>query len=277
MKNLFANKEFPLDEILFEGRNKSYGAYSLRNEADSVLTKAMFYGLLLFGSFAAAPLVVKNLESHSKITLPKDDGQRVIVNVQDIPEKTQPVQIQAQPKQKTFDSTLPEPHKNATHEKKPATEQQKTNAVSGAENSEGITTNFANTAHTVGRESLSVKLPVKEPVLPIKKTDGGNEIAIKTDVEASFVGGIDSFRKKISEKFDVSEFEGNGEAMQTVITFVVERDGTISNIKANGKDAAFNRAAVQAVQKVNGKWYPGKLQGHFVRSYFSVPLTMRFE
>uniref|UniRef100_UPI0035D42407 hypothetical protein n=1 Tax=Riemerella anatipestifer TaxID=34085 RepID=UPI0035D42407 len=45
------NEQKALDELLFAGRNKAYGAYSLRAEADYYLKKAVFSGVAVFGVF----------------------------------------------------------------------------------------------------------------------------------------------------------------------------------------------------------------------------------
>ena len=53
--------------------------------------------------------------------------------------------------------------------------------------------------------------------------------------EANFAGGIDGFRNKVLSNFDTSVVGSeSGEVIKAVVTFVVERDGTISNIKAVG-------------------------------------------
>jgi protein TonB len=63
-----------------------------------------------------------------------------------------------------------------------------------------------------------------------------------------------------------------------VVTFIVEKDGTISGLKANGKDVEFNNEAIRTIKNVKGLWKPAKnKQGEAVRSYFKFPITMNFE
>ena len=61
------------------------------------------------------------------------------------------------------------------------------------------------------------------------------------------------------------------------MTFVVERDGTISNVKAVGANADFNRESEKVIKSIKGKWNPAKLGGQNVRSYFRFPISMQFE
>ncbi|RZJ50516.1 MAG: energy transducer TonB, partial [Chryseobacterium sp.] len=70
----------------------------------------------------------------------------------------------------------------------------------------------------------------------------------------------------------------NGDVMKTTITFIVEKDGTISGLKADGRDSDFNAEALRTIKAVKGKWIPGKNKnGDAVRSYFKFPITMKFD
>ena len=71
--------------------------------------------------------------------------------------------------------------------------------------------------------------------------------------------------------------DGTGEVAKTTIIFIVEKDGTISEVKATGPNADFNREAIKTIKSVKGKWVPAKLNGENVRSYFKFPISMQFE
>ena len=45
-----------------------------------------------------------------------------------------------------------------------------------------------------------------------------------------------------------------------MVTFVVERDGTISNIKVSGANTDFNKEAEKNNKRIKGKWNPAKFQ-----------------
>jgi protein TonB len=97
-------------------------------------------------------------------------------------------------------------------------------------------------------------------------------------VEANFNGGIEGFRNKVLNNFDTTVVTSeSGEIVKAVVTFVVERDGSISNIKASGVNADFNKEAEKVIKNIKGKWNPAKLGGQNVRSYFKFPISMQFE
>lgn len=281
MKHLEHNQDFRLNEILFEHRNKAYGAYALRTESDRILTKALFIGVSLLATISVAPFVVNAFKSDVVITDQGYDDPRII-KVVETPEKDPPVQIKPKPapeKVKTIDDRLPEPKKNVTNEKKVITPEEKINAISGTQTSDGkeITTpTYVPTSTTIGTGPVINTAPPKVPVVPVEDP---NEIIGEGGLSksANFEGGIDAFRNKVMNKFDVSAFEEEG-VVSTKITFVVETDGTISNIKANGKDASFNAEAIRTIKAVKGKWVPGKnKKNESVRSYFSFPISMKFD
>ncbi len=58
MKQHNQNQEFRFNEVLFEHRNKEYGAYVLRNESDRILTKALFIGASLMAAVSITPFVI---------------------------------------------------------------------------------------------------------------------------------------------------------------------------------------------------------------------------
>lgn len=275
MKNLFKNQEFQLDEILFQGRNKEYGAYVLRHEADQILTKSMFIGIGLFAAVALTPFAINSFMKTDKVETSTPSGPHILDNVDtpEVPEVAPPVVIP--PKQvETFNSIVPTPKANVKKETPAATIDKYDKAVAGTQDIEGEkpTTSYQEPAATGPVQTEPVTIPAPEP-----KVENPNAIAETVDVEAAFTGGINSFRNKVISNFDTSSFDGSGETLKTTVTFIVERDGTISNIKANGPDASFNRETERTIKSVKGKWVPAKVKGQPVRSYFKFPVSMMFE
>ncbi len=91
---------------------------------------------------------------------------------------------------------------------------------------------------------------------------------------AEFPLGYNAFRNKISNNLDVSEIESDANCE---ITFVVERDGSLTDIKAKGNNEIFNKEAIRAVASIKEKWTPGYYKGVPVRSRFKVPLNIKFD
>lgn len=274
MKNFLHNQEFSLNEIVFEHRNKQYGAYALRNDADRMLTKALFIGIGLLAAASITPLIISSFRNPVVIPdeIPYTPPRMKIV---DEPVYQPPVAQPAQPvapaqSVRQYDRTVPEPTRDAVE---PAKKVIPKDAIAGTVD------DF--TALPVKPETY---VPTTSSVTPGTQTIPAPPIVVKTDftkienalsVEAKFEGGIDSFRNKVINNFDNSQFDEG--TMKTTVTFIVERDGSISGIKADGKDANFNSEAIRTVKSVRGKWVPGKnKEGEYVRSYFKFPISMNF-
>ncbi|MFC4164836.1 energy transducer TonB [Epilithonimonas zeae] len=100
-----------------------------------------------------------------------------------------------------------------------------------------------------------------------------NEVFEAVDKAATFEGGISSFRNEFAKNVDTKKVQGKG-TFRTVMTFVVEKDGTISELKANGENQSFNEQAVKAMKKIKTKWSPAKKDGTTVRSRFKFPAAI---
>jgi len=276
MKHLHENQEFRFNEVLFENRNKEYGAYVLRNESDRILTKALFIGVSLLAAVSITPLVISAFTNHTSIHVPVD-GPPVVVDLHNVNTPEVPVVLPPQttkaPDVKTYDDRVPEPTSRPVQNTEII---DKSGAVASTQNHDGdiveIPT-YRPTTPNIGNVNVPYVAPTPPAVLP-KVEDNSPKTIV--DVEADFMGGLDSFRNKVMNNFDNSGFESE-DVMKTTITFIVETNGTISAIKADGKNADFNSEALRTVKSVKGKWVPAKVKGQAVRSYFKFPISMKFD
>lgn len=91
-----------------------------------------------------------------------------------------------------------------------------------------------------------------------------------------YFGGNTNFRNEISGNFDADAINGDG-IFKSEIAFIIERDGTISNVNATGTDEDFNRQAELAVYLVKHNFSIARINGVPVRYRMKVPLTLSFE
>ncbi len=94
--------------------------------------------------------------------------------------------------------------------------------------------------------------------------------------QASFPGGISAFRTEFAGKIKTKSIKQKG-VFRTAVSFMVEKDGTISDVKADGANPDFNAASVDAVKKIKTKWIPAVADGKPVRSQFRFPATLNAE
>lgn len=275
MKNLLLSlRTNDLDEVVFANRNKSYGAYALRNDYSNQLTKALFIGIAFFASVSAVPLVMNAFKS--EVLLPKDDfsGREILV-INDTetpkpkPDNTTPARV------KTVANPEVTPVREIRKNKTLPTKKDFEGAAIGTETKPGPETTISVAPPiSVGPPSATDHQPVSPPA-PVEDPNVIIDGA-KADVAADFKGGINAFRQKVAQGFDTSSIDQSG-VVSATITFVVEKDGSISNIKITGANADFNQEAERTVKSIKTKWTPAQLNGKAVRSSFRMPISMRIE
>lgn len=270
MKNfLNSEKDFRFNEILFENRNKNYGAYVLRNSEANLLTKSLFIGVALFTAVAVSPLIVN---SFRKTVVSNDGSEGFIFTPVELPPDKIPVVVKQAVSPKVIENTAksedPTPTRNAFKE----TRATPVSAIGNVRTDTG--TPVANPSGTTASPQIADRTVQADPQ-PLKPVN--DDPVSQVDVEASFGGGINAFRAKVVSNFNAENFEGAGGLIKTTVTFIVEKNGTITGVTAKGPDSKFNKEAETTIKNIKGKWMPAKLNGEAVRSYFNFPISMQFD
>ena len=139
-----------------------------------------------------------------------------------------------------------------------------------------------------GQKSSKPK-PTKEEVV-YKDTD-------KVDKEAVFSkGGDNGFRELLASNTDLNKIDGYEDfpeetkkeiqklisenkptpsvMLSTTLSFIIEPDGTMSNILAEGENQSFNKEMERTLKTITDKWIPAEIKGKKVRFYYNVPIKM---
>lgn len=280
MKHLFSDPELSFNQIVFEHRNKEYGAYDLRTESNRILAKSLFLSLVVIAGVSLTAFV---FSPKGEVIVDESPPFIELDRIYEVPDKkpepevVKPETQAAKPAAqniKTFDNRELNPTRNADDSK--ISTKKPDDAVAGTvDNPDGAVTT-QNQPTTITPQQGTSEVPVKDPVI-IKPAGDGVVGTNELSVAANFIGGIDAFRNKVIDKFDTADFENEG-VISTTVTFIVEKDGTISGLKADGKNADFNKEAIRTIMSIKGKWTPGKDKfGQAVRSYFKFPVKMKFD
>lgn len=94
---------------------------------------------------------------------------------------------------------------------------------------------------------------------------------------ADYPGGFELMRKQIIDLFYTDAILFDQKIMRTDLLFVVEKDGSISSVKAEGDNFTFNRQAEIALYLLPEKFLPAYSKGTAVRYRFRLPLAMNFD
>jgi protein TonB len=257
--------------LVFENKNKEYGAYRLRQESTKTSLFALFMGLFLCTSLMGIPRVLRyfNLGNVSQIETTEIIDQ--IIHVSKIfPEiKETPV--------------LPKAIQQKTVEANPKDQLVNPTIVQAAEATPDIAKNSENTASkstvTEGTGILGTNSTASEgtgsgnAIAP----DNGNAIVSSTilDKLPEFPGGMSKFYTYIGRNFETPEIEGE-RSIRIFVSFVIEKDGSMTDIQVkNDPGYGLGKEAMRVLKSLKTKWTPGILNSKAVRTSYSLPITVQ--
>ena len=135
------------------------------------------------------------------------------------------------------------------------------------------------------KEDLNIKFDVEVTeetkveeviVAPVEEKENVDEIFSVVEESANPKGGYPAFYKFVGEKIKYpAQARRMGIEGKVFVEFVVNRDGTIVDVKAiKGIGAGCDEEAVRIVQSAPA-WTPGKQRGKPVRQKMVIPITFR--
>jgi periplasmic protein TonB len=261
-------------DIIFDGKNKEYGAYQLRKTYNKTLTKALIITasilLLVFVVSVFANIINKNRS--------KKDFNFVETQMAEV-KKDEPLPPPLPP------PPTPPPPPEINQVKFTPPKIVKDEEVKPDEKIEEIKEEQAISTKTVESENKTqiVQAPVEDKgtqIVEVKKDDDENKIFTKVEVEATFPGGEAAWRNYLQKNLDANTPLDNGasEGKYTVIVkFVVSRDGSLSDVTCEN-DPGFGmcQEAVRVIRKTKN-WTPAIQNGRNVNAYRRQPITFLVE
>lgn len=261
-------------DIIFEGRNKSYGAYDLRKSYNSRLTKALLYtaalALLIFLGTVFASVFKKD----TKDKLIVRDTQLAEIKKDAPPPPPPPPPPPKAP---------PPPEINQVKFTPPKIV--KDDEVKPDEKIEEIKDDQVISTKTVESDNTKqiVQAPVEDKgtqIVEVKKDDDENKVFNKVEVDAAFPGGEAAWRNYLQKNLNgsVPVDNGAGEGTYTVtVKFIVSKDGSLSEISCEN-DPGFGMCAeaIRVIKKTKN-WTPAIQNGRNVNAYRRQPITFLVE
>lgn len=117
----------------------------------------------------------------------------------------------------------------------------------------------------------SISWSLNKPVIDTKYYNEGDTVYNIVDETPKLLGGISNYLRN-NLRFPIIASE-NGITGRVVVAFIIEKDGSVNNIKViKPIDPCLDKEAYRVV-KVMPKWIPGKLYGKPVRVSFIIPLS----
>jgi len=264
-------------DLVFEGKNQAYGAYQLRKNTGIRNLKAlavMFAAFIIIAGIVYAKVSIENYIASQNAAIEADVELQSLAEKKEIKEekKDEPEieKIEVERVKSSVAFTVPEIKKDdevkEDQEMKSQDELSETNTAIGAFTVEG-NDETAEVKHV--EEKIAEPEPVKE-----------EETKVFDVVEQmpSFPGGPSALMQYLNSniKYPVVA-EENGVQGRVVCTFVVEKDGSITDVRVvKSVDPSLDKEATRVVKGMP-KWIPGKQNGSAVRVKYTVPVTFRLQ
>lgn len=267
-----ANKILEADilDIIFDGKNKEYGAYELRKSYAGRLRKA----LLIMGSLILlvflSTVIAKVVTSDDKNNIDVVDTQMAEIK-KDEPAPPPPPPPPVPPPPPEIKQVQFTPPKVVKDEE-----------VKPDEKIEEIVEEAAISTKTVESDITEqiVQAPVEDKgsqVAELPKADPDeNKVFNKVEVEASFPGGESAWRRYLQNNLDANTPVDNGASegtYQVIVRFIVSKDGSISDVVAETSFGHGMEAEAVKIIKKGPKWTPALQNGRNVNAYRRQPIT----
>ncbi len=268
MKPINANQP-SLDEIVFEHRNKEYGAFELRTSYPKTINRAFLIGvgvflLMLLANFIFArqgdKVLVQYGEEHTFSDPPVDNPPPI-----EKPKEVEPPKVE---EIKTIASLEPKVVENVEEETPPPTQDELIDPVISNVTKEGKIS-----------ESIAETPPVEaSPVANIVELPEDNTAFISVEESPTFMGGVNEMYKFLSKnlKYPAQAQRANIQG-KVFLKFIIEKDGSITAVDVmKGIGFGCDEEAARVV-KLMPNWKAGRQNGRNVRVMFTIPVFFKLD
>lgn len=265
-------------DLVFEGRNQAYGAYKLRKGT----AKRNVWALLIVGLAAAVLYLGLQLQKMAEANKKVENTQAVELaklNTEKKEAKVEKKEIIKQEPEKVVEQVKSSVKFTAPIIKKDSEvkeedeikldEVQKSDKAVGAFTVEG--NDEVGGAVLKAKEDIAAPEPPKHVVEETKIFTVVEQMPMYPGGDAALMGYL---RDNIKYPTVAAE---NGVQGRVVVGFVVERDGSITDVNIlRGVDPSLDREAMRVVKSMP-RWNPGKQNGSAVRVKYQVPVSFRLQ
>lgn len=259
-------------DILFEGRNKEYGAYELRKTYNKRITTALIGTVVLILLILIGSAIAKKLNKDENVVQLKTTEttlQQIKPNEPPPPPPPPPPKLPPPPPVATIQFTPPKVVKDEEVIKPPPEIKQIEEAKVDVKTVEG-TKDLGIVAPPSEEKGTNVVAP------PAEKKEDPDKVFTKVEIEAQFPGGPQAWTRYVTRAIQsqIDEFT-DADYGTCVVRFIVDKTGTVSDVQATTmKGSKLAEIAVNAIRK-GPKWTPAQQNGRYVNAYRLQPVTLQ--
>jgi len=263
-------------DIIFEGRNKDYGAYELRKTYNKrLVTSLVIVGaicLLLFIGYIVSGLL--GGKDNSKAVVVQDVQLEEIKQEEkkEEPPPPPPPKPPEPPKVEMAKFTPPKIVKDeeVKEEEKPPEVEKLEETKIGTMNQEGVKDEGIVAPPSDDNGKGVVEAPKKEE-------EDWDKTFTKVEIESEYPGGAAAWQRYLNRNLRYPQEAIDNEIQGAVVVqFIVDKEGNVSDVEAISGPNELRAEAVRVIKK-SGKWTPAVQNGRQVKSYKKQPIVFRLE
>ncbi len=266
-------------DLIFEGKNKEFGAYEMRKNSDARHNKAMIVVVIIMALAFALPFLVNTMLPKAEANIDEEIEQAMVNIETDAAEEEEPEEdIERIEEQKP--EVLPEEVLNTVKVTELAIvddDQVKAeDEIKTQEELQQTETAFGQTDFDKGTDDLNVVREYKDELVVEEKKE--EKVFTAVEQMPQFPGGEGELMKYISSniKYPTMAMENNIQG-RVVVQFVVTKTGKIGEVKVvRSKDPDLDKEAVRVVKSLPN-FIPGKMNGQAVNVWYTLPITFKLQ
>lgn len=264
-------------DILFNGRNKDYGAYDLRRKYDRRVRNA------IVGTASVTLAIIGGYALSNRLSVSETSVRKPLSSI--VLETLKPLESKPTPTPPVLPSSTPPAVKPTQRFTTPVIA--RSNEVSPEDvppPMDDLANKSVGVATTTGTENgVDVGLVPETPGTGViemsvgKEPDDPNRVFNYVELMPSFPGGDDALFKYLSKNIRYPNIAvENGIEGVVTVQFVVDYEGNIKDVKvlSAAKGGGLEQEATRVI-KAMPKWKPGKQNGRYVSVLYSIPVNFR--
>lgn len=256
-------------DVIFDQKNKSYGAYELRRQSDANTSKSLLYAGSIFILLFLSPRIISLIKGTVLEEVTTNPVEVVIAAPPVINPETPPPSAIEPPPARQDQLKFPPPVVRAD------------NLVNDVEPPQIKDLEKADPGQTTIAGSPGADIVIVEPAGDGPKKDAAAivddtkvyDMAI-LEVPPTFPGGIEKFYQYLNKsiKYPPMAAENNIQG-KVFVSFVVERNGTLTDITVLRSLGGGTDEEAVRVLKASPTWIPGVQNGKQVRVKYNIPIS----
>lgn len=265
-------------DLIFEGKNKEFGAYELRKDSDKRHNKAMIAVVIVIAAILAVVFLIDKLPKPE--AKPEDQIEQSLASLasEEAEEREEEEEVQERVEEQKPE-VLPEEVLNTVKvtELAIAADEEVQEEIKSQDEIKETQTAVGTTNFDQGTDDLNVVREHKDEVVVEEKTPvEDTKVFHAVEQMPQFPGGDAALYEFIGKnlRYPPMAAENNIQG-RVVVQFVVTKTGSIGEVKVlRGKDPDLDKEAKRVVKSLP-KFIPGKMNGQAVNVWYTLPINFK--